>query len=126
MDVCYSYWQAACFSALDCQINNGNGQKWSGKQPLFDVSALQSYVLEACQCSGGGFRDKPDKFDFLIYLIKFFKIFLLRHPDMYHTCYALSGLAIAQFYGNEAESGAGNSEDDPNFLVFIDLFLCIL
>jgi protein farnesyltransferase subunit beta len=46
---------------------------------LFDTLALQRYVLVSCQVAVGGLRDKPGK-----------------HADLYHTCYCLSGLAVAQ------------------------------
>jgi len=46
---------------------------------LFDSLALQRYILVACQGPMGGLRDKPGK-----------------HPDLYHTCYCLSGLSVAQ------------------------------
>eukprot|EP00479_Gromia_sphaerica_P010397 TRINITY_DN4766_c0_g1_i1.p1 TRINITY_DN4766_c0_g1~~TRINITY_DN4766_c0_g1_i1.p1 ORF type:complete len:98 (+),score=19.50 TRINITY_DN4766_c0_g1_i1:37-294(+) len=46
---------------------------------LFDVEELQKYALVCCQQDNGGLRDKPGK---------------LR--DYYHTCYALSGLSVAQ------------------------------
>ena len=46
---------------------------------FFDEVALQEYLLLCCQNHQGGLRDKPEK-----------------RPDYYHTCYALSGLAIAQ------------------------------
>ena len=46
---------------------------------LFDQLALQRFVLLCCQDSDGGLRDKPGKY-----------------PDPYHTCYCLSGMAIAQ------------------------------
>lgn len=47
--------------------------------PLFNVGALQCWVLRACQQLKGGLRDKPGK-----------------GPDYYHSCYCLSGLAAAQ------------------------------
>lgn len=75
VDVCYSYWQAACFCALEHESFSR-----SKVLCLFDVSLLQSYIL-LCQSPSGGFRDKPNK-----------------NPDMYHTCYALSGLSIAQSF----------------------------
>jgi len=46
---------------------------------LFSQRALQKYVLLAAQDVNGGLKDKPDK-----------------GRDFYHTCYALSGLSIAQ------------------------------
>ena len=47
---------------------------------LVDASALQMWILLACQMPGrGGLRDKPGT-----------------HPDFYHSCYCLSGLAAMQ------------------------------
>ena len=54
----------------------------------FDSLALQRYVLVSCQMTMGGLRDKPGK-----------------HPDLYHSCYCLSGLAIAQ----HADGAAGRA-----------------
>jgi len=38
------------------------------------------YILLACQHPNGGLRDKPTK-----------------SADFYHTCYALSGMAVSQY-----------------------------
>eukprot|EP01087_Luapelamoeba_hula_P007838 TRINITY_DN1925_c0_g1_i1.p1 TRINITY_DN1925_c0_g1~~TRINITY_DN1925_c0_g1_i1.p1 ORF type:complete len:308 (-),score=33.50 TRINITY_DN1925_c0_g1_i1:99-1022(-) len=46
---------------------------------LFDQRAMQNYIVFCCQDDDGGLRDKPS-----------------RSRDFYHTCYALSGLSIAQ------------------------------
>lgn len=46
---------------------------------LFDTLALQRYVLVSCSMTMGGLRDKPGKY-----------------ADLYHTCYCLSGLSVAQ------------------------------
>lgn len=46
---------------------------------LLDQVALQEYILICCQHHDGGLIDKPGK-----------------PRDIYHTCYALSGLSIAQ------------------------------
>ncbi|KAL8240747.1 hypothetical protein R6Q59_014102 [Mikania micrantha] len=48
-------------------------------KPLFQSQALQQYIL-LCSQMEGGFRDKPGK-----------------NRDHYHTCYCLSGLAVAQY-----------------------------
>eukprot|EP01062_Namystynia_karyoxenos_P007643 TRINITY_DN12677_c0_g1_i1.p1 TRINITY_DN12677_c0_g1~~TRINITY_DN12677_c0_g1_i1.p1 ORF type:complete len:580 (+),score=142.40 TRINITY_DN12677_c0_g1_i1:83-1741(+) len=50
----------------------------------FDQVALQSYLLYCCQSPTGGLRDKPEV-----------------PPDYYHTCYSLSGMAVAQDLGTE-------------------------
>ena len=46
---------------------------------LFDAEALRRYILCCCQAKLGGIKDKPDK-----------------SPDLYHTAYALSGLAFTE------------------------------
>jgi len=79
VDVCYSYWQAAACVIAEIEIE----REWNilPKQGgLFNETALQDYDLGASQTfQFGGFCDKPEK-----------------HPDLYHTCYALSGLSLAQ------------------------------
>lgn len=49
------------------------------ERTLFDSEALQEYLLLCCQRNNGGMIDKPGKY-----------------VDLYHTCYCLSGLSIAQ------------------------------
>ncbi len=46
---------------------------------MFDQESLQEYLLICCQDPRGGLLDKPG-----------------RVRDYYHTCYALSGLSVAQ------------------------------
>jgi protein farnesyltransferase subunit beta len=46
---------------------------------LFNQKMLQQYLLTCAQEKNGGLRDKPGK-----------------SPDYYHTCYALSGISVAQ------------------------------
>ena len=60
------------------KIDEGNAVLNRGDL-LCDQIALQRYILLCCQQYDGGLRDKPSKF-----------------RDFYHTCYALSGLSIAQ------------------------------
>lgn len=51
----------------------------------------------ACQDPDGGLRDKPGKYvAFRISKVSFIYVFFCRGRDYYHTCYALSGLSIAQ------------------------------
>ncbi|VDM97118.1 unnamed protein product [Thelazia callipaeda] len=78
VDSCYSFWQAAVFPILEvAELILGNSVFSS-----FDGKALQEYVLIACQdMNNGGLKDKPD-----------------RLSDLYHSCYALSGLSVAQYY----------------------------
>ncbi|VDM08565.1 unnamed protein product [Wuchereria bancrofti] len=85
VDGCYSFWLAAVFPILEvAQLATGNKISSS-----FDGKALQEYILVACQdVENGGLRDKPDK-----------------SSDLYHTCYVLSGLSIAQYYTTDAIVG---------------------
>lgn len=46
---------------------------------IYSEEHLQNYVTFYCQDVKGGLRDKPSK-----------------NRDIYHTCYALSGLALSQ------------------------------
>jgi len=48
------------------------------KNRLFDQMKLQAYILLCQEPTDGGLFDKPGKF-----------------PDLYHTCYSLSGLNSA-------------------------------
>jgi len=78
VDSCYSYWQAAVFSLLNMIDENSHGDT-VGHLPLYDPGALSNYLLVCCQDFHGGLKDKPGK-----------------NRDYYHTCYALSGLAVSQ------------------------------
>lgn len=69
VDACYSFWAGALFPLL----------RRMAPGPYFQGGPLQRYLLVACQGSSGGLRDKPGKSE-----------------DYYHTCYGLSGLALAQ------------------------------
>lgn len=60
---------------------------------LFDRQALATFVLAAAQAPHGGLRDKPGK-----------------RPDAYHTCYNLSGLAMAQQRIRRSASAAACAE----------------
>lgn len=89
VDGCYSFWQAAVFPMVE-MILKKSGMEMN---QLFDAQALQEFILVCCQDKdSGGLRDKPDK-----------------SKDMYHTCYALSGLSIAQVYTpDNIVGGSGN------------------
>lgn len=70
VDSCYSFWVGALFPIL-------------GAPTAFNADSLQRYILSCCQEEdGGGLRDKPGV-----------------SADYHHTCYALSGLSVAQHYG---------------------------
>lgn len=113
VDACYSFWQGAVFALLqrvheinDDKKNHTTSNLFEGEaikddsshlveyheigfnflegcameEPLFHSMALQQYILLCSQLQEGGFRDKPGK-----------------QRDYYHTCYALSGLSVAQY-----------------------------
>lgn len=96
VDSCYSFWVGALFPILseayrappdddqgaDC--NEFSKSYKRGVAELFDANALQNYVLECCQLSNGGLRDKPGT-----------------PRDLMHTCYGLSGLSVAQTFGGD-------------------------
>ena len=107
VDGCYSFWQASVFDILHqnnfavlakSQVSPAVEEvmdKREGEVPkieviedfyveeeglfLFNQIALQEYVILACQDSTGGLVDKPGQ-----------------PKDLYHTCYCLSGLSLAQ------------------------------
>ncbi|XP_017778890.1 PREDICTED: protein farnesyltransferase subunit beta [Nicrophorus vespilloides] len=71
VDGCYSFWLAC--SVLLAGVALGE------KKMLFNQTALQEYIMVCCQYNSGGLLDKPGK-----------------RPDLYHTCYTLSGLSLTQ------------------------------
>ncbi|KAF1548815.1 Protein farnesyltransferase subunit beta, partial [Eudyptes schlegeli] len=80
--VCVCVWGGGTalprFQPAGCRDTALSMARW-----MFDQSALQEYILLCCQCPAGGLLDKPGK-----------------SRDFYHTCYCLSGLAIAQHFGS--------------------------
>jgi protein farnesyltransferase subunit beta len=68
VDGCYSFWQLGGIAVSDTSY-----------LVLFDHFRLQRYILATCQYSTGGLLDKVGKF-----------------PDLYHTCYVLSGLRLSR------------------------------
>ncbi|NXJ09388.1 FNTB farnesyltransferase, partial [Odontophorus gujanensis] len=83
VDGCYSFWQAGLLPLLHRALHAQGDAALSMSRWMFDQSALQEYILLCCQCPAGGLLDKPGK-----------------SRDFYHTCYCLSGLAIAQHFGS--------------------------
>jgi protein farnesyltransferase subunit beta len=83
VDGCYSFWQGALFSLVDCYFPpstfttkggiNTEGAEFINKSPQRDTTlmggdsvdmdrmALQKYILVCCQSPYGGLRDKPSK-----------------------------------------------------------------
>lgn len=81
VDGCYSFWQGGIFPLLHMILSKqGSQRQRPPKDLLFNSGALQEYLLMCCQDPKGGLIDKPGK-----------------GRDYYHTCYALSGLSVAQY-----------------------------
>ncbi|XP_034660048.1 protein farnesyltransferase subunit beta [Drosophila subobscura] len=76
VDGCYSFWVGATIPITQATLSGGDKEM---EHTLFDVEALQEYILICCQKQNGGLIDKPGK-----------------PQDLYHTCYTLSGVSIAQ------------------------------
>lgn len=77
VDGCYSFWQGAIFPIVSAIMSQDNQEMI--ETVLFSQGALQEYILICCQANNGGLIDKPGK-----------------ARDIYHTCYTLSGLSVAQ------------------------------
>eukprot|EP00064_Thunnus_orientalis_P001298 superscaffoldBa00000088_g1300 len=83
VDGCYSFWQAGLLPLLHRALFKEGESELSLQRWMFEQQALQEYILLCCQNPTGGLLDKPGK-----------------SRDFYHTCYCLSGLSIAQHFGN--------------------------
>uniref|UniRef100_A0AAX7TRA5 Protein farnesyltransferase subunit beta n=1 Tax=Astatotilapia calliptera TaxID=8154 RepID=A0AAX7TRA5_ASTCA len=83
VDGCYSFWQAGLLPLLHRALYKEGESELSQQRWMFEQQALQEYILLCCQNPTGGLLDKPGK-----------------SRDFYHTCYCLSGLSIAQHFGN--------------------------
>uniref|UniRef100_A0A8C4HJ16 Protein farnesyltransferase subunit beta n=1 Tax=Dicentrarchus labrax TaxID=13489 RepID=A0A8C4HJ16_DICLA len=83
VDGCYSFWQAGLLPLLHRALFKEGESELSRQRWMFEQQALQEYILLCCQNPAGGLLDKPGK-----------------SRDFYHTCYCLSGLSIAQHFGN--------------------------
>ncbi|OII74640.1 protein geranyl-geranyltransferase beta subunit [Cryptosporidium ubiquitum] len=80
VDSCYSFWFTGLLFCIGEILRIRGPNSESCIQSFFcDFQALISYILICCQSSEGGLIDKPKK-----------------PRDLYHTCYALSGLSLAQ------------------------------
>lgn len=83
VDSCYSFWVGSLFPLMSlAQPRTADQSQRPDIASCFNANALQLYILECCQLSNGGFRDKPGT-----------------PRDLMHTCYALSGLSVTQHYG---------------------------
>ncbi|KAI6213106.1 CAAX farnesyltransferase subunit beta [Aphelenchoides besseyi] len=92
VDACYSFWQAAACCIAEIEIQ----REWKipARNGLFNDSALQQFILSVSQqFSKGGFADKPDK-----------------DADLYHTCYTLAGLSIAQQHARSTDELVGGKD----------------
>ena len=78
VDGCYSFWQGGAFPLLQSVLQARGELPAGGVGSLFSTDALLDYIFVCCQLKYGGLRDKPG-----------------RGRDYYHTCYCLSGLAVA-------------------------------
>ncbi|XP_025160386.1 protein farnesyltransferase subunit beta-like [Harpegnathos saltator] len=76
VDGCYSFWQGGAFLLIHAILSKEK-EEYNSNYWLFN-QALQEYILVCCQHPLGGLLDKPGK-----------------NRDLYHTCYALSGLSVA-------------------------------
>ncbi|KAH1006897.1 hypothetical protein HUJ05_007588 [Dendroctonus ponderosae] len=111
VDSCYSFWQGGAFPLLYTLLAK---EGCAPKRHLFDERALQEYILICCQYSQGGLIDKPGK-----------------PRDSYHSCYAISGLSVAQHflndkhilgtYRNELYINCGSQRSEP---VWPDWAIC--
>ena len=87
VDACYSWWQGSIFAIIGGQPTvpdetaNIPGGPYRTKDGawLMNSDLLQMYILGCAQDERGGLRDKPTA-----------------GRDLYHICYALCGLSIAQ------------------------------
>ena len=84
VDSCYSFWQAGMFPIIHSILAKESSYLNEKKNFLFDRNMLQAYILICCQLNCGGLIDKPGK-----------------NRDYYHTCYALSGLSVSQYFGDD-------------------------
>ena len=85
VDGCYSWWVGALIPLLQLTQPSLTGS-------LLDAVGLQRYVLLCGQSGVGGLRDKPGK-----------------GADLYHTCYCLNGLSVAQWLHEDTTAARGGS-----------------
>ena len=96
VDGCYSWWVGALLPLLSLApphshtANSSGGGGGGG----MDAVGLQRYVLLCGQSGVGGLRDKPGK-----------------GADLYHTCYCLSGLSVAQWLYEDGRAGSAGGSD---------------
>ncbi|CAB16215.1 Protein farnesyltransferase subunit beta [Schizosaccharomyces pombe] len=87
VDGCYSWWVGA--SHVIVASGYGSASHKSLPNLFYNPEKLLGYILQCCQSTSGGLRDKPPK-----------------RPDQYHTCYCLLGLSsIAYDYRYHTSDG---------------------
>ncbi|KAH7646938.1 chain B [Cryptosporidium bovis] len=87
VDSCYSFWFTGIFFCImEILRTRKSNKKSEPNMSFYDPFSLQSFILICSQLSEGGFIDKPGK-----------------KRDLYHTCYALSGLSLAQRMSKTSE-----------------------
>jgi len=106
VDGCYSFWQGGLFPLLHQLLSSQSKENLPRKNWLFDQRGLQEYLLICCQDPRGGLVDKPGK-----------------SRDFYHTCYTLSGLAVAQHFDAEGVTqkvvlGDSSNELKPTHFIY--------
>ncbi|XP_026191960.1 protein farnesyltransferase subunit beta [Cyclospora cayetanensis] len=87
VDSCYSFWLGAVFP-LVAEALRQLRRDYPVTHCWMSSQHLQQYILCCCQAPKGGIEDKPGK-----------------GADLYHTCYALSGMSIAQHAAAQGEFG---------------------
>ena len=114
VDGCYSFWQGGIFPLLHKMLTESPDPNVVASLPqywLFDQGALQEYILVCCQVI---IQWVLDQIILQVYNLDYMKFMswklnikdhrggLLDKPgksrDFYHTCYTLSGLALAQTF----------------------------
>ncbi|TRY53558.1 Protein farnesyltransferase subunit beta/PFTB repeat [Cryptosporidium tyzzeri] len=100
VDSCYSFWFTGLLFCIEeiLRIRTSTTESYI-QSCLCDFQALASYILICCQLSEGGLIDKPKK-----------------PRDLYHTCYALSGLSLAQRMNSIYR--ISNKQSPPPFFEF--------
>lgn len=103
VDSCYSFWQGSIFNLLYMEDKSLS----TNEELLYDQLSLQAYILICCQSPNGGLFDKPPK-----------------HPDLFHTNYAIAGLSCSQkcTLDKEIISLSGSM----NFIPQINPIYCVL
>ena len=108
VDSCYSLWQGALFAMMAGHVKEAS--PGTADPYLLHRGALQDYLLVCSQIEDGGFRDKPRKCVWPLWVTACANG-PGRSRDFYHTCYGLSGLSISQFLMLPTEAVGGVREE---------------